>query len=136
LAKPDEIMAIDGIGDVIAQSAAEFFQLDETKQLIDKYKQANVNMTYRGSHAAEEAGIETEDEFFKEKTVVLTGKLTHFKRSELKAILTDLGAHVVGSVSGNTDLLIAGEAAGSKLDKAKSLDVEIWDEETLMTRLS
>ncbi|QTJ51885.1 NAD-dependent DNA ligase LigA [Dolosigranulum pigrum] len=136
LAKPDEIMAIDGIGDVIAQSAAEFFQLDETKQLIDKYKQANVNMTYRGSHAAEEAGIETEDEFFKEKTVVLTGKLMHFKRSELKAILTDLGAHVVGSVSGNTDLLIAGEAAGSKLDKAKSLDVEIWDEETLMTRLS
>lgn len=136
LAKPDEIMAIDGIGDVIAQSAAEFFQLDETKQLIDKYKQANVNMTYRGSHAAEEAGIETEDEFFKEKTVVLTGKLTHFKRSQLKAILTDLGAHVVGSVSGNTDLLIAGEAAGSKLDKAKSLDVEIWDEETLMTRLS
>ena len=136
LAKPDEIMAIDGIGDVIAQSAAEFFQLDETKQLIDKYKQANVNMNYRGSHAAEEAGIETEDEFFKEKTVVLTGKLTHFKRSELKAILTDLGAHVVGSVSGNTDLLIAGEAAGSKLDKAKSLDVEIWDEETLMTRLS
>ena len=93
-------------------------------------------MTYRGSHAAEEAGIETEDEFFKEKTVVLTGKLTHFKRSQLKAILTDLGAHVVGSVSGNTDLLIAGEAAGSKLDKAKSLDVEIWDEETLMTRLS
>lgn len=136
LGKPDEIMAIDGIGDVIAQSAAEFFQLDETKQLIDKYKQANVNMTYRGSHAAEEAGIETEDEFFKEKTVVLTGKLTHFKRSQLKAILTDLGAHVVGSVSGNTDLLIAGEAAGSKLDKAKSLDVEIWDEETLMTRLS
>lgn len=136
LAKPDEIMAIDGIGDVIAQSAAEFFQLDETKQLIDKYKQANVNMTYRGSHAAEEAGIKTEDEFFKEKTVVLTGKLTHFKRSQLKAILTDLGAHVVGSVSGNTDLLIAGEAAGSKLDKAKSLDVEIWDEETLMTRLS
>ena len=136
LAKPAEIMAIDGIGDVIAQSAAEFFQLDETKQLIDKYKQANVNMNYRGSHAAEEAGIETEDEFFKEKTVVLTGKLTHFKRSELKAILTDLGAHVVGSVSGNTDLLIAGEAAGSKLDKAKSLDVEIWDEETLMTRLS
>lgn len=136
LAKPAEIMAIDGIGDVIAQSAAEFFQLDETKQLIDKYKQANVNMTYRGSHAAEEAGIETEDEFFKEKTVVLTGKLTHFKRSQLKAILTDLGAHVVGSVSGNTDLLIAGEAAGSKLDKAKSLDVEIWDEETLMTRLS
>lgn len=136
LAKPDEIMAIDGIGDVIAQSAAEFFQLDETKQLIDKYKQANVNMTYRGSHAAEEAGIETEDEFFKEKTIVLTGKLTHFKRSQLKAILTDLGAHVVGSVSGNTDLLIAGEAAGSKLDKAKSLDVEIWDEETLMTRLS
>lgn len=136
LAKPDEIMAIDGIGDVIAQSAAEFFQLDETKQLIDKYKQANVNMNYQGSHAAEEAGIETEDEFFKEKTVVLTGKLTHFKRSQLKAILTDLGAHVVGSVSGNTDLLIAGEAAGSKLDKAKSLDVEIWDEETLMTRLS
>lgn len=136
LAKPAEIMAIDGIGDVIAQSAAEFFQLDETKQLIDKYKQANVNMNYQGSHAAEEAGIETEDEFFKEKTVVLTGKLTHFKRSQLKAILTDLGAHVVGSVSGNTDLLIAGEAAGSKLDKAKSLDVEIWDEETLMTRLS
>ncbi len=130
-----EITAIDGLGDVIAQSVVEFFQLEETHRLIDKYKQAQVKMIYEGTNAAEEAGIGTEDDFFKDKTVVITGKLEQFKRSELKAILSDLGAKVVGSVSGNTDLLIAGEAAGSKLDKAQALDVEVWDEERLIERL-
>ncbi|MFB0911823.1 MAG: NAD-dependent DNA ligase LigA, partial [Glaciecola sp.] len=65
---------------------------------------------------------------FAGKTVVLTGTLLQMGRSEAKAKLQELGAKVSGSVSAKTDLLIAGEKAGSKLSKAESLNVEVWDE--------
>ncbi len=78
---------------------------------------------------------DTPDTPFSGKTIVLTGSLEHYERKELQAILEDLGAKVTGSVSKNTDLVIAGESAGSKLDKARTLDIEVWDESRLRAAL-
>jgi DNA ligase (NAD+) len=120
----EAITAIEGIGEKIADSIHSFFELEEAQELIDKLKKAEVNMTYTGVKRKE---VET-DSMFADKTVVITGKLEHFTRNELKERLIELGAKVTGSVSKNTDYLIAGEEAGSKLTKAESLDVPIIDE--------
>ncbi|GEN49452.1 NAD-dependent DNA ligase LigA [Alkalibacterium pelagium] len=120
----EAITAIEGIGEKIADSIHSFFELEEAQELIDKLKKAKVNMTYTGVKRKE---VET-DSMFADKTVVITGKLEHFTRNELKERLIELGAKVTGSVSKNTDYLIAGEEAGSKLTKAESLDVPIIDE--------
>ena len=76
-----------------------------------------------------------QDTPFAGKTIVLTGSLESFSRKELQEKLENLGADVTSSVSGNTDLVIAGENAGSKYDKASELGVEIWDEEKLLSEL-
>ena len=67
--------------------------------------------------------------------MVLTGTLEHFQRNELKERLEAMGVKITGSVSKNTDVVIAGESAGSKLDKARELGVEVWDEERLLGAL-
>lgn len=131
-AETEEIIQIEGIGETIAESIVAFFEVEEAEQLINKLEQYNVNMTYRGIKSGELAG---EDSFFNEKTVVITGKLEHFKRNELKEKLELLGAKVTGSVSANTDVLIAGEDAGSKLTKAQDLEVSIWNEEQLLEEI-
>ena len=73
-----------------------------------------------------------EQQPFAGKTVVLTGTLSQMGRSEAKAKLQELGAKVSGSVSAKTDLLVAGEKAGSKLSKANELGIEIWDEQAFV----
>lgn len=120
----EAITVIEGIGEKIADSIHSFFELEEAEELIDKLIKAEVNMTYTGIKRKE---VET-DSMFADKTVVITGKLEHFTRNELKEKLIELGAKVTGSVSKNTDYLIAGEEAGSKLTKAESLNVPIIDE--------
>lgn len=130
----EQVAAIDGIGETIASSFVEYFKLEETTELIEKFKNAGVNLTYIEQNRAEESDVSTD--FFTDKTIVLTGKLEHYKRSELKELLTDLGANVTGSVSKNTDLLIAGEDAGSKRTKAESLEIPIWSENQLLEELS
>ena len=75
------------------------------------------------------------DSVFSDKTIVLTGSLDNFSRHELARQLEALGAKISGSVSKNTDLVIAGESAGTKLEKARSLGIEIWDEKKLMKSL-
>ncbi|GAB2319114.1 NAD-dependent DNA ligase LigA [Alkalibacterium sp. s-m-22] len=127
----ESIRAIEGIGEKIADSIHSFFELEEAQELIDKLKKAEVNMTYTGVKRKE---VET-DSMFADKTVVITGKLEHFTRNELKEKLIELGAKVTGSVSKNTDYLIAGEEAGSKLTKAESLDVPIIDEATVIEEI-
>ncbi len=77
----------------------------------------------------------TTNSIFSDKTIVLTGTLQNFSRSDLAQQLEELGANITGSVSKNTDLLIAGENAGSKLDKAAKLGIEIWDENKLIEAL-
>gem|GEM_PF-2245113 len=83
-------------------------------------------------------GVDTLDpnSYFYGKTIVLTGTLTRYSRDEMTDILEGIGAKVSGSVSKNTDILIAGASAGSKLDKAEKLGVEIMDEETAINHLS
>lgn len=127
----EAITLIEGIGDKIADSIHSFFELEEAEELIDKLKKAEVNMTYTGIKRKE---VET-DSMFADKTVVITGKLEQFTRNELKEKLIELGAKVTGSVSKNTDYLIAGEEAGSKLTKAESLDVPIIDEATVIEEI-
>lgn len=131
-AKSEEIYAIDGIGEIIADSLVSFFKNEDAKELIKDLKAEGLNMDY-----IERGGPVDSDlvDLFSEKTIVLTGRLENYSRKELKEKLENLGAKVTGSVSGNTDLLIAGESAGSKLTQAEELAVEVWDEARLLTEL-
>lgn len=135
-AKVQDLTQIDGMGQVIADSLVEYFKLEESQALIDKFVQADLNMDYIPARSLEENDLSESTQAFAGKTIVLTGKLSQFKRNELKEILTELGANVTGSVSKNTDLVIAGSDAGSKLDKAQELGVETWDEDQLLEELN
>ncbi|MBT8804309.1 DNA ligase (NAD(+)) LigA [Lactobacillus delbrueckii subsp. bulgaricus] len=116
-ASVQELTAIDTIGMTIAESLAAYFQQEEAKKLLARLEEAGVNMDYLGEDG------EAADNFFKGKTVVLTGKLAHYSRAEFTKKLQALGAKVTGSVSKKTDCLVYGEDAGSKLAKAEALDI-------------
>ncbi|GGK28807.1 DNA ligase [Caldalkalibacillus thermarum] len=131
-ATQDELEAIDEIGPKMAQSIVEYFAKPEVHETINRLKQAGVNMTYKGPKPVQ---AEENESPFAGKTIVLTGKLEQMTREEAKEKLEALGAKVTGSVSKNTDLVIAGEKAGSKLEKAKQLNIEVIDEAELMKRL-
>ncbi|GEL13433.1 ligA protein [Lapidilactobacillus concavus DSM 17758] len=126
-ADPDEINQIKTIGQTIVDSLEAYFANEQMQQLIQELAEAGVNFDYLGPSETKA----TPDNYFKDKTVVLTGKLSDFTRPELTQCLTALGAKVTGSVSQKTDLLIAGVDAGSKLTKAQSLSIEIIDEATV-----
>lgn len=116
-ASVQELTAIDTIGMTIAESLTAYFQQEEAKKLLARLEEAGVNMDYLGEDG------EAADNFFKGKTVVLTGKLAHYSRAEFTKKLQALGAKVTGSVSKKTDYLVYGEDAGSKLAKAEALDI-------------
>lgn len=116
-ASVQELTAIDTIGMTIAESLTAYFQQEEAKKLLARLEEAGVNMDYLGEDG------EAADNFFKDKTVVLTGKLAHYSRAEFTKKLQALGAKVTGSVSKKTDCLVYGEDAGSKLAKAEALDI-------------
>lgn len=126
----DELIAINDVGDVVANEIIEFFHDKEIVDNIDKLLNLGVNPKY------EEIEVSAESPFFG-KTVVLTGTLS-IGRNEAKEIIERLGGKVSGSVSKKTDYVIAGEEAGSKLDKAKELGVTVLSEEELriMTKLN
>lgn len=126
-ATKEEITSLDTIGDTIADSLATYFANEEVHQLIDELRAAQVNLTYTGPKLQEEEV----DSPFSGKTVVLTGKLSHYTRNEAKELIENLGGSVTGSVSKKTDLVIAGVDAGSKRTKAEQLGITIWDEEQL-----
>lgn len=129
----EQLTTIHEIGDKMADAIVAYFELPEVSELIRKLKDAGVNMTYKGPKLA---AAEASDSFFAGKTVVLTGKLYELTRNEAKERIEALGGKVSGSVSKNTDLVIAGEEAGSKLDKAVQLNVEVWDEKQLLDELN
>lgn len=131
-AQYEDILAIEGIGEIIADSVVSFFENEDARELIQKLKERNVNLTYL--RAIEEVDEDLAS-FFADQTIVLTGRLEHFTRNELKEQLEALGAKVTSSVSNNTDILVAGESAGSKLAQAEKLDVDIWNEEELLIHL-
>ena len=130
-AQVEELTAIHEIGDKMADSIVSYFANEEVQTLIARLKDVGVNMTYKGKKVVVEAGANP----FAGKTIVLTGKLAQLTRSEAKAKIEELGGSVAGSVSKKTDLVIAGEDAGSKLEKAQSLGIEIWDENRLIENL-
>lgn len=126
-----ELAAIDTIGMTIAQSMTTYFAQDSAKELIEDLKNSGVNMQYLGEDEPEAVP----DNFFKEKTVVLTGKLAHFTRSEFTKQLQERGAKVTGSVSKKTDYVIYGEDAGSKYVKAEKLGISLLTEEEAIAQL-
>lgn len=132
-ASTDELIAINEIGEKMADSIVMYFAKPEVKQLLDQLRAHGVNMKYKGPKPMNTDQI---DSYFTGKTVVLTGKLEQLTRNGAKAQIEALGGNVTGSVSKNTHLLIAGEAAGSKLTKAKQLEIEIWDENRLVQELA
>ena len=119
-ASAGELAAIDGFGDIMADSAAEFFSHPETARLVERLKAAGVNMTAQ----KQEKGVA-----FEGLTFVLTGTLPNYTRDEAAAIIEALGGKVTGSVSKKTGYVLAGEAAGSKLTKAESLGIPVINEE-------
>lgn len=132
-ASKDDLIAINEIGDKMADSIVAFFEQDEAGELVQELKAAGVNMEYKG---AKPVTAEESDSIFAGKTVVLTGKLEQLSRNEAKEKIEALGGNVAGSVSKKTHLVIAGEDAGSKLAKAQELGIEVWDEEKLLVELN
>ncbi len=128
LASPEDLEAVDGIGPIAAASLHDFLQSPAGQHVITELRDAGVDLT--------EEQVQTQtDSPFAGKTIVITGTFEAFDRNALKARLQDLGAKVTGSISKNTDLLLAGEKAGSKLTKANALGVEVWDEAKLQETL-
>lgn len=119
-ASVDDILQIDGFGKIMAESVVEFFSSDSTKELIAKLREAGVNMKSTNV---------VEDTRFSGMTFVLTGTLPTLKRAEASKIIESFGGKTSSSVSKKTTYVLAGEEAGSKLDKANKLGVQIISEE-------
>lgn len=132
-AKAEDILNLHTMGETIANSLTTYFANDEVHELLAELKAAGVNLRYLGVTQAQLASVESP---FKDKTIVLTGKLTTYTREEAKAKIESLGGKVTGSVSKKTDLVIAGADAGSKLTKAQSLGIEVWSEEQMVEALA
>ncbi len=128
-----EVAAIDTIGMTIAESLTTYFAQDEVVELVKELQASGVNMDYLGE--TEEQIEDIPDNYFKGKTVVLTGTLSHFTRSEFTKKLQALGAKVTGSVSKKTDYVIYGKDAGSKYTKAQKLGVALLTEEEAVAQV-
>ena len=120
-ADPEEVASIESLGGVIAKSLQTYFATEGSEILLKELKETGVNLDYKGQTVVADAALSG-------LTVVLTGKLERLKRSEAKSKLESLGAKVTGSVSKKTDLVVAGADAGSKLQKAQELGIEVRDE--------
>lgn len=121
------LVEVDEIGEKMADSIVKYFSEQKVIDLLQELKDLGVNMTYTGPKQSEQES----DSIFAGKTIVLTGKMESFTRNDAKAFIESKGGSVTGTVSKNTDILIAGADAGSKYDKARELDVTIWDEQQL-----
>lgn len=126
----DEIESIDSIGQIIAESVCAYFNKMTSKDLIDELKNNGVNLKYLGSN-----NNQIVDNYFNQKTVVITGKLIDMTRNEISDWLINHGANVTSTVSKKTDFLIAGKDAGSKLSKAKDLSIPVWDENEFINEM-
>lgn len=124
----EELKEIKDIGEIIAQSVYDYFKDNNNIELINRLKEHNINMKYLGSVNS--------DEDFVNKTFVLTGSLVSLTRDEAKEKIESLGGNVTGSVSKKTDVVIVGEAPGSKYTKAKELGIAIWTEDELLKKVN
>lgn len=130
-ATTDQLVAIHEIGDKMADSVVTYFDNEEVSELIERLDSLGVNLSYTGK----KVDLSNLDHVFTGKTVVLTGKLEQLTRQEAKERIEQVGGTVSGSVSKKTDIVIAGEDAGSKLDKARTLGIPVWDENRLIEEL-
>lgn len=124
----DDLVGVRDIGTVIAKSVVDYFSNEDNVKLISNLKEIGVNMKYDGP-------VEVLDDEFSGKTFVLTGTLENYKRNDLKGIIESKGGNVSGSVSKNTDVVIAGSDPGSKYDNALKLGITIWNENELINKL-
>lgn len=124
----EDLIAIDEIGDIMARSVEQFFAEEQVVDLIQELEQLGVNMTYTGPTLTAETTTESP---FNGKTFVLTGRLEAFTRKEAQEHIEVFGGKVTSSVSRNTDVVVAGESAGSKYNRAVELGIDIWTEEDL-----
>lgn len=122
-ANVDKVLEIDGFGQIMAESVVNYFSTDSAKELIVKLNEAGVNMSCNNK---------IEDDRFAGMTFVLTGTLPTLKRNEAATIIENFGGKTSSSVSKKTTYVLAGEEAGSKLDKANSLGIQVIDETTFM----
>lgn len=122
-AEEQEICEIDGFGEIMAQNVYRTLKEPHVKELLQRFKEYGLNTVYKS---------QVTDNRFEGKTFVLTGTLPTLKRSEAKAIIEKFGGKASGSVSKNTDYVLAGEEAGSKLTKAQDLGIEIIDEASFL----
>ncbi|OEH93390.1 NAD-dependent DNA ligase LigA [Bacillus solimangrovi] len=124
-ANNEELIAVEEIGEKMAESIVAYFGQEEVNELINQLKEIGVNIKFKGPKRINTEDI---DSIFAGKTVVLTGKLEVFSRNDAKASIEALGGKVTGSVSKKTDILVAGKEAGSKLEKAEKLGINIMSE--------
>lgn len=129
-ATEEELLKIDDVGPVAASSICSFFKDPKKIQEIHELRLLGINTSYLGKDTIDV------NSFFYGKTIVLTGTLTKYSREEMTDILEGIGAKCAGSVSKKTDLVIAGPGAGSKLQKANELGIQVIDEETALNHLS
>lgn len=125
----EELTNINDIGSTIASSIVAYFKDKENIEIINKLKNYGVNMTYLDNKNI------SEDEFFLDKTFVLTGTLYEITRDKASQLIEDLGGKTSSSVSKKTNYVIAGENAGSKYDRAISLKIPIITEEEFMDKI-
>ena len=125
----EELIEIFEIGDIIANSVIEYFKDEKSLEIIDFMKQNGFNLS-------QEEVAKATDHYFSGKTVVLTGRLEKLTRDEAGSKITAMGGKITSSVSKNTDLVIAGEAAGSKLTRANELNIKVINEEELLELLN
>lgn len=125
----DELLEVQDVGVVVASHITSFFEQDKNKKVIEELMELGVQ--WPSVVKPSEDSVQP----LLGKVVVLTGSLSQLSRSDAKAVLQALGAKVTGSVSKNTDILFAGEAAGSKLAKAQELGIEIRTEQDLLSMM-
>ena len=129
-ASVEEIADIHGIGAKLAESVCHFFQQTANQQLLQRLKDAGLKWTTDKS-----ASLDTQENFFTDKTFVLTGTLSQMARSEASKKIKECGGKTTSSVTTKTDCVIAGESPGSKYDRAKQLGVQILTEEEFLAKL-
>ena len=126
-ANEGEILAVEDVGPVVAQSILGFLHDPLNRELIEQLRAAGVHW--------DESAVERQSQHLNGKTFVLTGTLPNLKRDEAQAMIEAAGGKVSGSVSKKTSYVVAGEEAGSKLAKAEELGVPVLDEEALLQLL-
>ncbi|MDE5539007.1 MAG: NAD-dependent DNA ligase LigA, partial [Bacilli bacterium] len=118
----EELTDIRDIGDILARNIVDYFNNEQNKELITDLEQLGVNMDFIGEDVKE-------NEIFTDKKFVITGTISFMSRDEIKALVESYGGKAIDSVSKKTDVVIVGEAPGSKYEKAQSLGIEIWNED-------